>query len=209
MKSLVTSLLLGACLLAPAAAAPLYMPVGPQGGVNLSTVLNGGWTLCYSGLMKTAIGDEAELVLQNCQGGYLMMAGREKGASQLLALAATSYDDAILRTGRDSDTHVSNGAQWWYEPDWSWGFAGLQDLVVNFECNTRASALGMCLHTMVDVGGYRINNLLGLNDSSDYEKLFFVSGLRTPEQGGQVPLPASLALAGLGLISLGWARRRA
>lgn len=209
MKSLAASLLLSACLLAPATAAPLYLPSGPQGGVNLSTVLDGGWTLCYSGLMKTAIGDEAEFVKQSCQGEYLMMAGREKDASRLLALAATSYSDAFLRTGRDSDTHVSNGAQWWYEPDWSWGFAGLQDLVVNFECNTRASALGMCLHTMGDVGGYRINNLVGLNDSADYEKLFFVSGLRTPDQGSQVPLPASLTLAGLGLALLAGSRRRA
>src|SRR5207237_4472428 len=106
--------------------------------------------------------------------------------------------DAIEVTGHTSKTHLSNGSQWWFSNNWSWGFTDADDSVDNFECDTSYSAHSMCLHTIDDVGGYRIDNIQGLNGPSQYEKLFFQASLP-----GQVPEPGSIALALTALGALG------
>ena len=185
-----------------ASATPSYYPTGPQTGVSLSTITSGGWTECYSAPMRTYIGDNAENVLNACSGTYLMMAGSTTGSDTFLALAATTLTDATFNTGLDSTTHISNGSQWWFSPLWSWGFAGPNDIVTNDQCNTGEAPISMCLHTVNDAGGYRINDITELNDSVDYEKVFFVANDTT------VPEPLTLSLFGAGLAGAVAMRRR-
>lgn len=185
-----------------ASASPTYNPVGAQSGVSLATVTAGGWTLCYQATMSVFIGNSAQTALAGCGGGdLLMMAGRETGSNTLLALAEGDKSQVLFNTGKNSTTHVVNGAQWWYSDDWSWGFTALGDTVNNNQCDIGDSPLSMCLHTVAGAGGYRINNITGLNSSTQYEKLLFVASSRA------VPEPASFGLMGLGLLGLGWARR--
>lgn len=184
-----------------AQATPTYLPFGAQANVSLSTGTAGGWTQCYLAAFNVAIGSSGQNALNQCAGDYIMMAGRETGSNTLLALAATTRADAIIDTGGFgvSTTHVSNGARWWYSGDFSWGFAGLNDVVINGVCNVGASAIGMCLHTSNTVGGWRINEIQRLSGSTAYEQMFFVAD----RSNNNVPEPGSLALALVGLALAG------
>jgi hypothetical protein len=202
-------LLLGALALiaAPAAAAD-YLPVGPQQNVSIGTVTGGGWSLCYSATMGTIFGSSAATTLANCTGDRVMMAGRATGSDTLLVLAQTTFDDAFANTGA-ADNGIftnSNGADWFYADNWSWGFKTPGTSYTKFECDPSPPGGSMCIHTLSFVGGYNINEIGGLNSSSDYEKLVFTYN----GDGGAVPEPAAWALmiAGFGLVGAAARRQR-
>lgn len=195
--ALAMSLLVGNAALA----SPVYLPSGAQSNVALSTITGGGWTQCYAATMNVFIGNSAENVLNVCSGDYLMMAGRATGADTFLALAAALRADAIVDTGHTSVTHNANGAEWYYSPNWSWGFTAAGDTVSNNECDTSVSPLSMCLHTVNGAGGYRINEIVSFG--TNYEKVFFQAAA-----GGDVPEPGSVALVGAALLGLAAMRKR-
>ncbi len=194
------------CVLVSSTAAfatPIFFPSGPQTNVALATVTAGGWTQCYAETMAVSIGDAAENVLNVCDGEFLIMAGRETGSDSFLVLAAALLADAIFETGDTNTTHLANGSNWWYSDFWSWGFTAAGDTVDNALCDGSDSPTSMCLHTLSFVGGFRINNILFLNSSTEFEKVFFVAADQVA-----APEPGTLALLGVGLFGLGALRRR-
>ncbi|HTD04689.1 PEP-CTERM sorting domain-containing protein [Undibacterium sp.] len=197
------------CILAGALAmdanASFYNPFGPQQNVSQSVITNGGWTQCYAGTMNLYIGNSAENVLSQCQGTYLMMAGRATGSDVFQLLAETTFADATFNTETGTqNTHNSNGSDWYFASNWSWGFTGAGEAVNLNQCDVSGGADKMCLHTINGAGGYRIGDNMGLNDSTSFEKVFFVSNGAV-----DLPEPATLAMLGLGLAGICAARRKA
>lgn len=202
---MIKAILLGAALAAAVpAAAVSYTPVGPQANVALATVTGGGWTLCYSATMGTIFGSSAATTLANCTGTNIMLAGRETGSGTLLMLAQTTKVDALTNTGAADNGNftTSNGADWFYADDYSWGFKPVGTPFTKNQCDFSAPAASLCVHTLNFTGGFSIGTITGLNDSSDYEKLVFTSDA--------IPEPASWAMliAGFGLVGAMQRRRR-
>lgn len=185
--------------------AAFYNPFGPQQNVTMSTITNGGWTQCHASSMGAAIGNGAGNVLSNCNGAYLMMAGRVTGSDEFMLLAQSTFAEVTFNTGAGTQTvHNSNGSNWYFAHGWSWGFTDASDSVSLNSCDVSAGAKSMCLHTLDGVGGYRIGDVFSLNGSTAYEKVFFVSN---GDVAAEVPEPASLGLLGLGLFAIGALRR--
>ena len=198
---LLTVLLGAAALGVPAvASAASYLPTGPQTNVNIATVLGGGWSLCYSATMGASFGGSASTTLAGCNGSRLLLAGRETGSSNLLALAQTTKVDALFDTGAGDNNvfHTSEGSDWFYADNYSWGFKPVGVPFSKNQCSFSPPNGSMCIHTINGVGGFSINTITGLNGSQAYEKLVFTSNGM-----GAVPEPSTWALLILGFGAVG------
>ncbi len=202
---LLSSVAAFAAVVASPAVAADYLPFGPQTNVALSTVTSGGWSLCYSATMATPYGNSASAPLAACTGSKLMLAGRVTGSDTLLVLAQADKADVLFDTGtgNTSSTHIANGTGFYSADLWSLGFAPAGEAVSKTQCDTVSGDGRLCIHTFDFTGGYRINNVFGLNGSSDYEKLAFsFDGI------GAVPEPATWAMMIAGMSAVGVAMRR-
>ncbi|MBD8605322.1 Ig-like domain repeat protein [Aeromicrobium sp. CFBP 8757] len=187
-------------VMAPAAnadlpAAPSYYPSGPQKDVPVSTVTAGGWKQCAIKTMGEPVGESAGKILGTCAGEYLLLAGRTTGGSTLALLAAAPRAEAIAVTSGNV-THLVNGSEWYYRSNWSWGFAGQGEQVQLSSCDVSAGGDKLCLHTLDNVGGFRIGDVMGLNDSTDYEVVAYEPGVTKVDQTVTItstrPDPASI-----------------
>jgi cysteine-rich repeat protein len=142
-----------------------------------------GWTQCYTdtyGNSGTALVD----ILTSCNQGQLLLACRPTGSSTLQVLANAPRTDVIFDTGSSNTPHDGNGVGWYYNDNWSWGFAPQGDVINRSSCDIVASSFDgysgpdpterLCWHT----GGNFINSgwRCGANDrlfSSAFERLIF------------------------------------
>ncbi|MGH8852544.1 MAG: IPTL-CTERM sorting domain-containing protein [Casimicrobiaceae bacterium] len=200
------SFMLGGQFVAFAAEAASYNPVGPQTNVSASTVTGGGWAECYRDLYSFQTLDP-NTVLSACQGDQLMLACRVTGSATLTLLAQGNRADVTFDTGDNADQlHSANGVGWYFNQSGtdSWGFVRDGDTVAKNNCDVDGSGANdqrLCWHLNPPNGGYRCGVTEGLNDSSAWERIVYVSrvnvaaAIPTLSQWGLILL-AVLAAAG-------------
>ncbi len=152
-----------------------YYPFGPQTNVDEGDLV--GWTLCDISLYESDTGDDLPAILTACDKDNLMLACRETGSSTIQLLAAAPAVDVLTDTGTGNTPHNANGTGWYFNGDFSWGFALEGDPISLNECDTENTnpELRLCWHTIQSftVGGWRCGVNTGLNDSTAYEKLIY------------------------------------
>jgi hypothetical protein len=172
------SALAAVCLLAAAATPALaaYYPSGPQTFVDKSRL--DGWQLCFSDLYADT--HSLNGILSQCSGDPLMLAGGLNGSQTLTVLAAAPRADVLFDTGTSNTPHDANGSGWYFNDDWSWGFAKQGDPIERAECDDLDGPnpdLRLCWHTIDGGGflepGYRAGATQGLNDSTDYARYIY------------------------------------
>jgi len=193
----------------------VYAPVGPQVNVPISTVLAGGWSLCFAGPYG-ANGGSLSSILAGCGGDLLMMAGgpnvgvndevpaAEAVNPMLSVLAWAPTADVTFPTGTGNTPHDANGTGWYYDPNYSWGFAPQGGVLNRFSCDFGDGNLGntpdpqrLCWHTGGGdlQGGWRVGTVNFLNgEPSGYTRYLFTAS--------SVPEPTSMLLLGSGLAAV-------
>jgi hypothetical protein len=155
--------------------APTYYPSGPQQNVAVSTVTSGGWTQCYVQLFNGAGTTLETNILNNCTQPYLLVAGRATGSSTLLVAAAAPRADVFAATTANNKT-ISNGTGWYYRTGYSMGFADPSQALNLSSCDFNNTGWQrFCVH-LASNGGYRIGDIVGLNSSTAYERIYYQAG---------------------------------
>ncbi len=135
-----------------------YYPSGPQTNVPVSTVTDGGWTLCWSETydlvsdMPGVVAGTDDHSVAPCNGEFLLLTGwHNTDSSVLVVLAAAPGADVFTETplsdaegvpipraadgwgsvwgpAGNTNPHLSNGTYWYYTPGASMGFTPTADL---------------------------------------------------------------------------------
>jgi hypothetical protein len=154
-----------------------YYPSGPQTSVTEASITSGGWTQCWSGLYNGSA--NLNTVWASCNGSYLMLAGGPVSSTTFDVVAAAPAADVKFDTGTTNTAHNANGTGWYYSSSYSMGFAGLGDPLSRNSCDTSTvnSAKRLCWHTSGGSisGGYRSGANMGLNGSTTYRRVIYMS----------------------------------
>ncbi len=203
--------LLSVCLLAAMQSAVAgVIPVGAKNDVSINTVTNDwGWEFIYRNAYNVNhdSGDKYNYYFGNAKSGDWIMLGSINNSNNTFdVLAAVSFDDLLGSFTFGDDTKNFNGSSWYNVEDYSIGFAGLGKSVSLTSADTAGGderdRLSWHMHEHYDAG-YRSGDNVGLNESTDFDKAVLVY-----RSSNSVPEPTSIAILGLGLVGLAFARKK-
>jgi len=154
-----------------------YFPTGPQQGVNFRTVTNGGWELCFSQAYNSSMGPSqiSQIMNSQCTKANLMMGCRVTNSNtiRLLAWAPRSCVFTTSTGSSGSATTTCQGTEWYFNNNYSWGFAKEGDSVQKSTCDyltTGCNECRLCWHTKY-YKGYRCGSTT--YPGGEYERLIF------------------------------------
>jgi hypothetical protein len=190
-----TACLFAATAVTAAPAGALYYRAGPQKNVDKGQLE--GWQQCFSGPYGD-VGPPISDILTNCHSGLLMLAGGQNGSSTLTVLAAAPRADVIFDTGRSNTPHDANGSGWYFNGDYSWGFAKQGDPIERDNCDIVGDSddptgpngdLRLCWHTQAGAldPGFRAGTADFLNsEPSGYTRYVYQATCDASVQFGKV-----------------------
>lgn len=133
-----------------------------------------GWSRCYSGTYDQNV--PLATLLAACDRPNLLLACRPVGATSFTLTAAARRGDVLADTGQSNTPHYGIGTNWYFNADWSWGFAAFDDPINRTGCDTGTenAELRLCWNTSTNelVSGYRCGTATGLDDDS-YERVIY------------------------------------
>jgi len=149
-----------------------------------------GWTQCYLDTYDNT-GLTTAGVLAACTGDNLMLACRPTGSGVLTVAAHALSADVTLPTLLNTP-HDANGVAWYFDDDFSWGFAAQGDAINQNKCDVASTNGGqrLCWHTQQApaLGGYRCGTAVLLNSSPSFERVVYQAatdpGTCTPADDG-------------------------
>jgi len=101
------------------------------------------------------------------------MACRPTGAATLALAAHAPRVDAFFETGTGNVVHDANGVGWYFNNNYSMGFAPQGEAVSRNSADTAAGARHMSWHTHSNYSsGYRCGDVY-LNGNASYERLVY------------------------------------
>ncbi len=152
---------------------PLFEPMT---NVPEAFITAQGWTVCYSDLYNNT-GTPLSTILSTCNKSNLMLACRPVGSDTFTVAAFANRNDILTDTGADNNgvIHVANGEGWYYNANYSWGFAKAGDYVGKTACDSSSvnPDKRLCWHTQggsIDEG-WRCGETQGLNGSTAWERI--------------------------------------
>jgi hypothetical protein len=108
-----------------------------------------GWEICYSDLYSDT-GTPLDTILSACNKSNLMLACRPVGSDTFTVAAFANKNDVLRDTGENTNvTHIANGEGWYYNSNYSWGFAKAGDSVIKNNCDSQFGNddKRLCWHT--------------------------------------------------------------
>ena len=167
-------LLLAPLLLAGNAVAQSYNPAGVQTNVPVANVTAGGWSVCHSSTYADSSSSIAAIQAA-CSGQQVMLACRPTGNPNYTVLAQAPRSDVFFDTGTGNTPHNANGVGWYFNNNYSMGFAPAGAPISRSSCDTANTGdpMRMCVHT----GGGNLNTgwrcgaTTGLNFNNGWERV--------------------------------------
>ena len=132
-------LLLAPLLLAGNAVAQSYNPAGVQTNVPAATVSAGGWSACHTSGFDSS-GTSVASILAACSGQQVMLACRPTGNPNYTVLAQAPRSDVFFDTGTGNTPHNANGVGWYFNSNYSMGFAPAGALIQRTSCDVAGLA---------------------------------------------------------------------
>ena len=133
--------------------------------MNMNSSLLRGWSQCYQGLYNDPLyGSRLTNILTQCVRSKLFLACGLLSSSNIYSTGAmASRQDVLYNCSTNVNcSRVSNDVQWYFSPNYSWGFANQSVLIHRSWCDdeTTFPVSRLCWHTFPGYDGYRCGSTL-------------------------------------------------
>lgn len=114
-------------------------------------------------------------IRSQCNSNSIMCVGGSKSNDLLLRLVACSNCLNVTKQTLLNQPQFNGAAFWYFTPNKSFGFSPTNKIRQNIaDDNDEASNLRLSWHLDVNDGGWRLGNLVRLNNDTIYFKKFFL-----------------------------------